>query len=53
MTKKDLLEAIKDMPMDAEFEFTANHYKDDEREVSIDDIYTSTMLNKIYVDLIC
>ena len=53
MTKKDLLEAIEDMPMDAEFEFTANHYQDDEREVSIDDIYISTMLNKIYVDLIC
>jgi hypothetical protein len=53
MTKKDLLEAIEDMPMDAEFEFTANHYQDDEREAFFDDIYTSTMLNKIYVDLIC
>lgn len=53
LTKKDLLEFIEDMPMDAEFEFTANHYQDDEREVSVDVIYTSTMLNKIYVDLIC
>jgi hypothetical protein len=53
LTKKDLLEAIEDMLMDAEFEFTANRYQDDEHEVSIDNIYTSTMLNKIYVDLIC
>jgi len=53
LTKKDLLEAIEDMPMNAEFEFTVNRYQNDEYKVSIDDIFTSTMQNKIFVDLLC
>ena len=50
ITKKDLLEAIKDMPMDAETvpHERSNEYKDSEPYVSYDRIKNQTILFDYY-----